>query len=475
MVRMFKSLDETWLKGFLEVSNSVFEGTVIEFFANAKVIAGTIVSFIANRKMVITKAPNKNKEMKVEYQLLHDIVAKALCAKAGSFGVVTSEKFDLMVAISVGLKVNWGQILFQTLVAMVHTSTKQSQGFAVQLSVLLERLLQADLGESVWTYTTSSAVHNSAGKGIFAPMEIRKINWATHFLSKIDPTVKDKEILEAFIRPNPVEEHCLLVLKSAWEDVSSKMSEYDKWVQFRTAGSTTSRWSTFLVPETSVAGDAENVDLSQITWAEKRKLLLSGTTPTQQEKPKILAIEFSTHAEHAQRAEKQPAQPEGQVEEIFRTIEDVEETEAMNSQEHQAQGNKQQAQVEERQAQSDEQKAQNEPDPEAEQDRQCPSPSGFQMVVNTAQRAENNIADKEEDFIQAGPQRINVPGNQVDTTKELTSLKDIVSSLGLQVDRVKDDTFMAKNTTLQFRNFVMPKRGKGRAVKREDCCDLGRI
>ncbi|KZV22795.1 hypothetical protein F511_24842 [Dorcoceras hygrometricum] len=72
-----------------------------------------------------------------------------------------------------------------------------------------------------------------AGKGIFAPVEIREINWATHFLPKIDPAAKSKDILEAYARPNPVEEHCLLVLNSAWEEVSSKMYEYDKWAHFR--------------------------------------------------------------------------------------------------------------------------------------------------------------------------------------------------------------------------------------------------
>ncbi|KZV20412.1 hypothetical protein F511_30642 [Dorcoceras hygrometricum] len=69
MVRLFKSLEETGLKGFLEFM-----------------------------------APNKKKEMKVEYRLLHDIVTKALCAKAGSLDVVTSEKFDSVVSISAGLK-----------------------------------------------------------------------------------------------------------------------------------------------------------------------------------------------------------------------------------------------------------------------------------------------------------------------------------------------------------------------------------
>ncbi|KZV43828.1 hypothetical protein F511_24415 [Dorcoceras hygrometricum] len=151
MVRMFKTLEETWLMGFLEASDSVYAGVVLELFANAKVVAGTVISFIANRILELMKevfakyfglptegmasfldiptktvvdmrrrfsvfdvpfrAPNKKKDMKMVYRLLHDIVAKELCAKAGSFDVVTSEKFDLMVAISASLKVNWAQIL----------------------------------------------------------------------------------------------------------------------------------------------------------------------------------------------------------------------------------------------------------------------------------------------------------------------------------------------------------------------------
>ncbi|KZV58592.1 hypothetical protein F511_11884 [Dorcoceras hygrometricum] len=52
------------------------------------------------------RAPIEKREMKMEFWLLHDIVAKALCAKAGSFDMVTSEKFDLMVAISAGFKID---------------------------------------------------------------------------------------------------------------------------------------------------------------------------------------------------------------------------------------------------------------------------------------------------------------------------------------------------------------------------------
>ncbi|KZV53606.1 hypothetical protein F511_26870 [Dorcoceras hygrometricum] len=87
--------------------------------------------------------------MKMEFRLLHDIVARALCAKAGSFDMVTREKFDLMVAITSGLKGNWAQIIFQVLLAMVNNPTRKSQGFAVQVSVLLENMVKVDLGETV--------------------------------------------------------------------------------------------------------------------------------------------------------------------------------------------------------------------------------------------------------------------------------------------------------------------------------------
>ncbi|KZV38383.1 hypothetical protein F511_13954 [Dorcoceras hygrometricum] len=171
MEKIFKSMEDTGIKGFLEAYDLVYEGDVIEFFVSARVIAGTIVSSVGNRKMVLTKdlftevfglpiegqtnlmdipkdtvveigslfsgsddpfkAPNKKKGMKINFHLLHDIVAKALCVKAGSFDVVTSEKFDFMVAITAGMKVNWGQILFQVLLSMINNPKRQSQGFAV--------------------------------------------------------------------------------------------------------------------------------------------------------------------------------------------------------------------------------------------------------------------------------------------------------------------------------------------------------
>ncbi|KZV51210.1 benzyl alcohol O-benzoyltransferase-like [Dorcoceras hygrometricum] len=107
---MFKSLEDTGLRGFLEGTTYVFENAVAEFFANAKVIAGTI---------------------------------------AGSFDTVTCEKFEFIVAISAGLSVNWDRILFQRLLSMVQNPKAQSQGYTVSVSMLMETLVKADLGASI--------------------------------------------------------------------------------------------------------------------------------------------------------------------------------------------------------------------------------------------------------------------------------------------------------------------------------------
>ncbi|KZV33690.1 phosphoglycerate mutase-like [Dorcoceras hygrometricum] len=216
------------------------------------------------------RSPIKKKEMNMEFRLPHDIVATTLCAKAGSFDMVTSEMFDMM-------------------------------GYAVQLSILLGNLVKADLGESVklhpqkvltgksvatyikknWKVTPTvetiemeewlekdarveqdgsnpqlereadtieralvvrSGPEQSAqqtftyvGQGIFEPIHIREINWVTHILSKIAPEDKVKGTLEVVSRPNQVEEHCQLVLNSAWEVVSNMMADFDEWIHIRTA------------------------------------------------------------------------------------------------------------------------------------------------------------------------------------------------------------------------------------------------
>ncbi|KZV26252.1 hypothetical protein F511_19828 [Dorcoceras hygrometricum] len=204
MVRMFKTLEDTRLRGFLEGTTPVFESAVVEYFSNSRVLAGTIVSAVCGQKLVVmedifsgtfklptegvqnfsgiptetiaemrirfsaTTVPfqssGKKRDLLFEYRLLHDIVAKSLCAKAGSFDKVTCEKFEFMIAISAAISVNWGRILFQRLLAMVQTPRKQSQGFTVQVSMLMELLVRADLGTTTKLHVkkvlTSKKVQN---------------------------------------------------------------------------------------------------------------------------------------------------------------------------------------------------------------------------------------------------------------------------------------------------------------------------
>ncbi|KZV32319.1 hypothetical protein F511_04027 [Dorcoceras hygrometricum] len=104
MVGIFKTLENTRLKGFLTATGSLK-------LALSKEVFGATFGSPTEGMVGFLDVPKETqkKEMKMEYRLLHDIVAKALFAKVGSFDMVTSEKFDLMVSISVGLKADLGE------------------------------------------------------------------------------------------------------------------------------------------------------------------------------------------------------------------------------------------------------------------------------------------------------------------------------------------------------------------------------
>ncbi|KZV38700.1 mucin-2-like [Dorcoceras hygrometricum] len=154
----------------LEGTTHVFESAVTEFFSNARVIAGTIVSTVCGQKLVVTeeifsatfklptegmanfsgiqketiaemkhrfsatevpfKISGKKRELHFEYRFLHDIVAKSLCTNAGSFDSVTCENSS-----------SWSQFL--------RNPEKQSQGYIVPVSMLMEILVKDDLGTSI--------------------------------------------------------------------------------------------------------------------------------------------------------------------------------------------------------------------------------------------------------------------------------------------------------------------------------------
>ncbi|KZV19830.1 patatin-like protein 2 [Dorcoceras hygrometricum] len=88
------------------------------------------------------------KELKIQYRLLHDILEKTIYVKAGSFDVVTRDRFMLMTAITCDVKVNWSNLLFSVFKDMVTPGTRQAKGFAIQISVLLKNVPRLDLGES---------------------------------------------------------------------------------------------------------------------------------------------------------------------------------------------------------------------------------------------------------------------------------------------------------------------------------------
>ncbi|KZV40561.1 hypothetical protein F511_35330 [Dorcoceras hygrometricum] len=789
MILMFKYLEDTGLRGFLEGTTSVFENAVTEFFVNAKVIAETIVSTVCNCKLVVTediffatfklpiegitdladipketivemlhrfsatdepfKTSSKKIEKNFEYRMLHDIVSKFLCAKSGSFDTVTCEKFEFMFAISTGISVNWGRILFQRLLSVVQNPKKQSQGYTVPISILMETLVNDDLGASIKihpqkrTEDTASNIevsrphqiepavteylaakkkgvdkptkrkatgegqkkkkrkaaamakqiiempsveigrqvaptnfdseessepdscplvarrckrkqadessdlestisfpiknfakrrrtqrqHTQMGwtganiasqpdpipvtptkeeclsgqdnfmigseepdrmdfdqnkqggdddwfkenmefdsqmehegqkdteviavvnkpipfeehyrlvlsstwstllewgeteevselferrslilyklfeievekvyhehlanfkhdapsmnhdylcirhlhkelKGSFAPVDIREINSATHFLPKIDPASKGKEILESYAFPNLVEFHCLLVLNSAYEDVSNKMSEYDKWAHFRTEvrlNTVTSMSSIaklakiedqfmfldetelvsdllerrmlvlyklyeiekralrlqaglpLLVPESSIAGSTQD-DLLMITCTMGRITSTLGTTPAQEQKRNrlrnrsrgFLPLSIGLKRKNNQlRRTKKLRGLSNRLKSRFRRLF------VLNN-----------------------------------EDRQGPSPSGLQIVRYTAHSEEHNSSDNEEDFAQSGPQPVDFPDPKlILILLKSSSLKDLLSSLGSNIDRIGVDTYITKHTTLQF-------------------------
>ncbi|KZV52857.1 receptor-like protein 12 [Dorcoceras hygrometricum] len=79
----------------------------------------------------------KKSQMKIEYRLLCDILAKSISVKAGSFNAITVEKFSMLTAVVCGVRMNWASVLFNILKKMVTLGSKQAKGFAVQISRLL--------------------------------------------------------------------------------------------------------------------------------------------------------------------------------------------------------------------------------------------------------------------------------------------------------------------------------------------------
>ncbi|KZV21287.1 hypothetical protein F511_26245 [Dorcoceras hygrometricum] len=187
IVAIFKALVASGLKGFLGCPAVIYEDALIEFFQHGSVRDGMVVSTIQGKTVEfieeifvgtfelpmdgltdLNEVPKdlvfytrsifsfagelvstswKKREMKIEFRLLSDILAKSIFMKAGSFDAVTHERFLMMAAINGGININWSRVLFNIFKDMVTPGSKQARGYAVQIFYLLKKAQDLELGD----------------------------------------------------------------------------------------------------------------------------------------------------------------------------------------------------------------------------------------------------------------------------------------------------------------------------------------
>ncbi|KZV29123.1 hypothetical protein F511_41804 [Dorcoceras hygrometricum] len=161
LVQMFETLIATGLKEFLGCPAVFYEAALAEFFENSSVRDGVVVNTIRGTMIEISEnnfattfglpvdgLTDLSEEMKIQYRLLSDILAKTLYVKAGSFDAVTHDRFMLMTAITFDVKVNWSSLLFGVLQDMVTPGSRQAKGLEIQICVILKNVPGLVLGES---------------------------------------------------------------------------------------------------------------------------------------------------------------------------------------------------------------------------------------------------------------------------------------------------------------------------------------
>ncbi|KZV53675.1 hypothetical protein F511_22425 [Dorcoceras hygrometricum] len=188
MVSMFEALMAFGLTGLLGFPAVLYEDALTEFFLNCSVRDGKVVSTIHGKQVEISEelfastfelpidgltdlseipkdivfdvrkffslfgeqvsTSGKKHEMKIQFRLLSDIMAKKISVKAGSFDAVTQERFFKLAAITCRVAINWNRLLFNILKDMVTAGSKQAKGYAIQISLLLENVPNLELGDS---------------------------------------------------------------------------------------------------------------------------------------------------------------------------------------------------------------------------------------------------------------------------------------------------------------------------------------
>ncbi|KZV36580.1 hypothetical protein F511_42783 [Dorcoceras hygrometricum] len=219
MVQMFETLIATRLKEFLGCPAVFYEDALTEFFANSSVREdGMVVSTIGGTAIEISQAmfaaafefPTEGlidltyvpknfvfdarslfsdskeqvsmsclkKALKFHYRLLHDILAKTIYVKAGSFDCVTRDRFLLMTAITFDVKINWSSLLFGVFKEMrIHESTCEIRSkvndveFSVRGDLLKQQAwLRQTFQNACEVLERQSTQMNDLKKGLMAPV-----------------------------------------------------------------------------------------------------------------------------------------------------------------------------------------------------------------------------------------------------------------------------------------------------------------
>ncbi|KZV34652.1 ABC transporter-like domain containing protein [Dorcoceras hygrometricum] len=165
MVNMFKALESTGIRGFLGCPSVLYDQELEQFFDTALVQDNDITGVVSGKTLLLlmigepVSTSCKKRLLKYEFRLLNDILEKSITVEAGSFDVVTHERFLMMTAIHFRIKVNW---LFGVLKEMVDKTLKRAKGFAAQICVLLKGDPAVTLGDA----TTFPPLKNLSAKTV---------------------------------------------------------------------------------------------------------------------------------------------------------------------------------------------------------------------------------------------------------------------------------------------------------------------
>ncbi|KZV18106.1 phospholipase D alpha 1-like [Dorcoceras hygrometricum] len=158
MVQIFKSIESTGLRGFLDCPSVIYEYDFVAFFAHSFVRENEIISCVQRKFVRISEdqfagafgLPTEGLTSmdEVPKDLIYD--ARSVFSASGEPVKTSCKKKEMKIEflIQCGLKINRSKILFEILKDMVTRSSNQAKGFAANICVLRKGALELTLGEA---------------------------------------------------------------------------------------------------------------------------------------------------------------------------------------------------------------------------------------------------------------------------------------------------------------------------------------